>query len=182
MLNAHFAQHPDQRTAFEQMLAVDLALKEAEPVAPPPADFAQRVMAQARVTKIAVPPFRRRHVAVIVVGHSLIVASTWAVPIGLLVALAVLLARLPILQPLFAFGRAVSLSFADVLRLLGAVARGVAGQPLAWLALIVAFGMMAVWFAVVARVWLPRRNWPTCNVEHQAFVIPSRKKAEPQAV
>lgn len=157
MLNAYFAQRPGERAAFEQMLAVDLVLKEAEPVASPPADFAQRVMAQTRVTPI-IQPMRHKQVAVVVVGNSLLVVASWVMAFALLVGLVMLIGHSPVVQPALALGRAAVTGLSDVLHVVGSVARAMTGLPLAWVILVAAFGMVAAWFAVIARVWLPQRR------------------------
>ena len=157
VLEVYFIKYPDQRAAFEQVLAVDHMLKEAEPVAPPPTYFAERVMAQTRVTPI-VKPIKRKTVAVLIAGNSLLLVCTWLMLLSFIGGVVWLGAQLPVMQPVLAFGRAITLSFEDVLRAIGSVTRAVFGQPLVWLFLAVAMCIVTAWFAVLARVFLPQHK------------------------
>jgi len=156
-LDAYFAQRPDARAMFEQMVAVDFALKEAEPTAPPPAGFTQQVMARVHVTPI-VKPMARRHVAAIVVGNSVVVSITWLMSLAVLAGLALLVSKVRILQPVFALGRALAIGGADVARAMTSVLHAMIAQPLAWVIFIAVLGMVATWLAFIARVWLPQRR------------------------
>jgi len=156
-LNTWFAQHPDERAAFEHMLAVDIALKEAEPIAPPAA-FTQRVLAQTRAMPI-VRPIKRSQVAVVVVGNSLLMALSWMVIVAAVIGFGALAAQAPIMQPVFAFVRAIFTLVSDVLRALGSTTRALSGQPIVWIAIVAAMALVVAWFSVVARVFLPQRRF-----------------------
>ncbi len=158
-LETYFASHPDERIAFEQMLAMDTWLKEAEPVQPPaPAQFTQRVMAQARITQIA-RPVQRKQVAVIVVGNSLLIGLSWIVILAAIVGLGMLAAQSPILQPVLALGRAMATNVSDALRALGAAMRILISQPIAWALFLGSMVLVVTWLGVLARAFVPQRQW-----------------------
>lgn len=156
LLNTYLAQRPDERAAFEHMLAVDLELKAVEPVAPP-THFAQNVMAQARVTPIF-RPLPRKQLAAVVAGNSLIALYVWLMCIGLFIGAGILIAQLPEAQLLIGFLRAIFINITDAARALGSVTRAVIEQPIAWVVLFVAAATVAAWVTLVARVYLPQRR------------------------
>ncbi len=155
-LNTWLAQHPDERAGFENMLAVDIALKEAEPIAPSAA-FTQRVLAQTRVTPI-VRPIRRSQVAVVVAGNSLLMALSWVVIAAAVIGFGALAAQAPIMQPVFAFARAIITLITDAFRAIGSTTRALSGQPIVWIAIVAAMALVVTWFSVVARVLFPQRK------------------------
>ncbi len=157
VLNAWFAQHPDERAAFEAMLAVDIALREAEPIAPPPTAFTQRVLAQTRVTPI-VRPVNRSQLAVVVAGNSLLMVLSWVVIVAAVIGFGALAAQSPIMQPVFALIRAIATIVTDAFRALGSTTRALSGQPIVWMAIATALIVVIAWLGVVARVFLPQRR------------------------
>lgn len=153
-LEAHFAQHPDARAAFEQMMRVDAMLRDA-PVVHAPADFARKVMAQARTMPIA-KPVRGSHIAAIIAANSLLVGSVWLMMAALLVGLGLLATQTPALQPVFALARAIDTYLRDALDLAAAGARAVGTQPIAWVTLLAALALVAAWAGVLAKVLRPQ--------------------------
>ena len=94
----------------------------------------------------------------VVVGNSLLVGSAWVMVFVVIIGLTMLAAHSPFVQPVLALGRAMLTGLTDTLRVAGSVARGMTGLPLAWVALIAVFGIVAAWFTVIARVWLPQHQ------------------------
>jgi anti-sigma factor RsiW len=155
-LDAYFVAHPDERVAFEQMLAMESWLREAEPVQPPaPVQFTQRVMARARVTPIF-RPVQRKQVAAIVVGNSLVMALSWVVFIAAIFGLGMLAAQSPLLQPVLALTRAFATNVTDAFRAMSAAMRILINQPFAWAFLIGFLALIGAWFSVLARVFVPQ--------------------------
>ena len=154
LLDAHFAQHPEARVAFEQMMRVDVALREA-PAIVVPADFSRKVMVQARVMPIA-KPMHTRHIAAIVAANSLLIGAVWLMLAALLVGLGLLASQLPALQPVFALVRAAIAYLRDALGLASAGVRALGTQPIAWLTLLAAIALVMAWVGVLAKVLRPQ--------------------------
>lgn len=154
MLDAHFAQHPDARSAFAQMLHVDAALR-AAPVVHAPADFSHKVMAQARALPIA-KPMQTRHIAAIIAANSLLVGTVWVMLAAVLVGMGLLAAQTPALQPVFALARAVGAYVRDALGLAAAGVRAAGTQPIAWVTLLAALALVIAWVSMLAKVLRPQ--------------------------
>ena len=154
MLDAHLAQNPAARAAFEQMMRVEIALRET-PVASAPADFSHKVMAQARTLPIH-KPMRSSHIAAIIAANSVLVGAVWVMLAALLIGLGLLAAQTPALQPVFALVRAIGTYMRDALGLAAAATRAWSTQPIAWVTLLAAFALVAAWIGVMAKVLRPQ--------------------------
>jgi anti-sigma factor RsiW len=158
-LDAYFATHPDARAVFERMLAVDTAMRET-PIATPPADFSQRVMASAQVMPI-VKPLKPRHVAAIVAANSMLIALAWLFGCIAMVAFGAFIVQQPIAQPAIAFVRGVNIYVADAYELFAAVARSLVRQPIVWITMLFLVALVAAWLSVLAKVLMPTRRYTT---------------------
>lgn len=154
LLDAHFAQHPEARVMFEQMMHVDAALREAPAIAVP-ADFSRKVMAQTHAMPIA-KPMRGSHIAAIVAANSVLVGAVWLMMAALLIGLGLFASQLPALQPVFALIRAAIAYLRDALGLASAGARALGTQPIAWVTLLAAIALVMAWVGVLAKVLRPQ--------------------------
>jgi anti-sigma factor RsiW len=154
LLDAHLAQHPDARAAFEQMLHVDAALRETPAVAAP-ADFSRKVMAQARVMPIA-QPLRSGYIAAIIAANSVLVGAVWVVMAALLIGLGLLAAQTPALQPVFAYVRGIAIFAREGIELFATATRAWGTQPIAWVTLLAALALVGAWVTVMAKVLRPQ--------------------------
>jgi len=157
VLNAHLAQNPDVRLAFEQMMQVDMALREM-PAVNAPADFSRKVMTQARSLPIA-KPLSGSHIAAIIAANSVLVGSVWIMMAALLLGLGLFASQLPTLQPVFALVRAVSTYMRDALGMVNAATRAWGAQPITWITLLAAFALVATWIGVMAKVLRPAQQF-----------------------
>jgi anti-sigma factor RsiW len=151
-LDTHLAQHPAEREAFERMLAVDVALRDAPPT-PPSTDFSQRVMTAVRAMPIA-RPLRRSHIAAIIAANSALIALVWLIGGLVLVVAGMLLLQLPALQPALAFVRSVVVFFGEFFQLSSSLTRTLSRQPLFWLSAFAALVIITAWFGVMIKVLL----------------------------
>jgi anti-sigma factor RsiW len=157
VLDAHLAQNPDAQLAFEQMMRVDMALRET-PAVSAPADFTHKVMTQARAMPIA-KPLSGSHIAAIIAANSVLVGSVWIMMAALLLGLGLFASQLPALQPVFALVRAVSTYMRDALGLVSAATRAWGAQPIAWITVLAAFALVATWIGVMAKVLRPAQQY-----------------------
>jgi anti-sigma factor RsiW len=154
LLDAHLAQHPDARIAFEHMMRIEAALRETPAVAAP-AGFTGNVMAQARALPIA-QPMHKTQIAAIIAANSVLVGVVWAMMAALLVGLGVLAAQTPALQPVFAFIRGIATFTREGFELFATATRAWSAQPLAWVTLLAALALVGAWVTVMAKVLRPQ--------------------------
>jgi hypothetical protein len=157
-LDAYLALHPAEREAFERMLAVDTALRDA-PLAAPPTEFSQRVMASVHAMPIATP-LRRSHIAAIIAANSALIALVWLIFGLMLIGAGMVLLQLPALQPALAFVRSVGVFFGEFFQLSSSLTRTLSRQPWFWLSAFSALIVITAWFGVMVRVLvLPGRRY-----------------------
>jgi anti-sigma factor RsiW len=154
VLEAHLAQNPEARAAFAAMMRVDVALRET-PAVNLPADFTHKVMAQARALPIA-RPMRGSHIAAIIAANSVLVGVVWLMLAALLLGMGVLAAQTPALQPVFALVRAIATYAREAIEMAGAATRAWGTQPIAWVTVLAAFALVAIWAGVLAKVLRPQ--------------------------
>lgn len=152
-LDAYFAQRPDERLAFQRMLAVDAALRQV-PVTPPPSDFSQAVVARARSVPIA-KPVNRHHLVAFIVTNSVLATLVWLVSFAMLFGLVGLLLQQPFTQPIIAFAHGINIYVADAFNLFTRLTRSLVTQPIVWVTALVSTALVVTWLSVMARVLAP---------------------------
>lgn len=155
-LEAYFAEHPDERAGFERMLAMDAALRGA-PLAAPPSGFAQAVVARARHVPL-IRPLKRRYVVTLAVTNCALAALVWAFVGIALTSLLAILSQQPLLQPLVAFTRGITIYTADTLNVLTLTVRSFIMQPFVWLMALASTAVVAAWLGIMIKVLVPARR------------------------
>jgi anti-sigma factor RsiW len=156
-LEAHFNYHPEQRTAFERMLRVDLALRQMEPAAPP-VDFSQRVMASTRAVRIA-RPITGRHLAAFIATNSVLMMLAWLISGIALVALVAFVAQQPPVQTAQVLARSAAVYIADLLGLFSSAIHAAVNQPLFWIGVVSLAALVIAWMSLMVKVLRPARRY-----------------------
>lgn len=153
MLSAYLDAHPEERALFARMQGVDTLLRTAPMQAPPPA-LKHSVMAALPNRRIETATLRWTQIVFLIVFASLI---------GMLMV-AGMAAVYGALVPLIPIG--ATLSVTNLLREVTATGLSIAGMgldisraffshPLAWLAMLIALSIVALWTRLVLLAWLP---------------------------
>lgn len=152
-LRAYLDAHPEERALFARMQGVDVLLRATPKQAPPPA-LKHSVMAALPHRRIEAATLRWTQIVFLIVFASLIgmlmVAGLVAVygAIAPLISISAALSITAFLREVAAVGLSIIGAGLDICRVFFS-------HPMAWLAMLIALGIVALWARLVLVVWLP---------------------------